>query len=653
MAMRACRPRCPKPARSGLARRWLLVCSVVASLVVASLAAGVFFVRPIPQPEIYGPATNTRVESLIDSEELLLRLTPELKKLARSVLNLQLPDVHSAALFERRLDVVNLAPGQPDPANATPLWRSTKLSDWRISTTHQQRDREAANLWQPLFETVAYFEHAKFYFVKGHFVDAKHEHWEAEMGFRGLARQGDDAWRVVKAKQIVRWKGTPSLVPDRETKWTIESWQQVNLTSFDSSRRLFAEVLDQALPDDVQRARARRSIHEELIVQYATDEDFKPPHDHFFFHAHDRHPGIAVVDIDRDGFDDLYVMARLGRNQLLRNRGNGTFEEIAADVGLDIEDHCSSAIFADFDNDGDPDLMLGRTLAPSMYFVNDEGQFVDRTAELVATPLPALVASISAADYNGDGLLDVYLSTYAAHMVEREMANASSEEPNERLLSEFLSEDESRELFRRSSDNHEYMARVGPPNVLLVNRGGGAFELSPASEQLAAWRNTYQATWGDYDGDGHIDLYLAHDFATNHLFRGLDDGQFEDVTEATKTADIGFGMGVAWGDYDNDGRQDLYISNMFSKAGRRITGQLDKMVDPRFAQMARGNSLLRNTEDGFRRVSGLDPPDLQVEMAGWSWGGQFLDVENDGYLDIYALSGYYSAPPQIAIQLDL
>ena len=124
-----------------------------------------------------------------------------------------------------------------------------------------------------------------------------------------------------------------------------------------------------------------------------------------------------------------------------------------------------------------------------------------------------------------------------------------------------------------------------------------------------------------------------------------------DATEETETADIGFGMGVAYGDYDNDGDQDLYVTNMFSKAGRRITDMMGEL-GREFAPMARGNTLFGNAGARFERRSGLDESALQVEAAGWSWGGQFVDVDNDAFLDVYALSGYYTAPDEVAIPVD-
>ena len=94
------------------------------------------------------------------------------------------------------------------------------------------------------------------------------------------------------------------------------------------------------------------------------------------------------------------------------------------------------------------------------------------------------------------------------------------------------------------------------------------------------------------------------------------------------------------------------MTNMFSKAGRRITAQI-AALDPRLTQLARGNSLLRNDGGRFRKVSGMQPPALLVEKVGWSWGAQFLDFDNDGFLDLYAPSGYYTAPSEVEIPLDL
>ena len=221
-----------------------------------------------------------------------------------------------------------------------------------------------------------------------------------------------------------------------------------------------------------------------------------------------------------------------------------------------------------------------------------------------------------------------------------------------RLLAGFLKQPVSPEFLRLVARWDPTRARPGPPNVLLVNRGG-RFERSAASDTLAVWRNTFQSTWADYDNDGDVDLYVVNDFSPSRLFRNDGNDVFVDVTRETGTADIGFGMGASFGDYDNDGRQDLYKSNMFSKAGRRIAGRLGDLISPDFLKMAGGNTLFRNLGTRMEKVSGLEPPALLVEKAGWSWGGQFLDVDNDGWLDIYALSGYYTPPPEVSVAFDL
>ena len=149
-----------------------------------------------------------------------------------------------------------------------------------------------------------------------------------------------------------------------------------------------------------------------------------------------------------------------------------------------------------------------------------------------------------------------------------------------------------------------------------------------------------------------MDVYAANDYAPDNLFRNDGVDGFTDVTVETGTADLGFGMGATWGDYDEDGRLDLYVTNMYTKAGLRITAQLD-WVDPILARAARGNTLLRNTVDGFEHVSGLEPPGLLVAAAGWGWGSQFVDLDNDSDLDLYALSGYYTAPSAVELPIDI
>ena len=617
-------------------------------LTVLAVAVGLAY-RFIPGPGTRGseseqtgqPAaekSEAKVATIVESEDWILRKTRELPRLARSVLNMQLPDVQGVELFADHITVLGLEPNG-EPANEVSIPRLDILSQsWPLVSSPQTGSPDEIALWTPLFDKLSYFERAKFYFVRASFTDENQCEINADVNFDGVARTPDGLLVHVQGRQQIDWKKPEGSGQDA---WRITAWKQKSLSTTLRDQTLFRDVANQVIPEE-QRQQVHESAHEQLLLELATSSKPVLPHRYFSPHAAARHPSVSVVDIDGDGFDDLYLMARWGRNMMFRNRGDGTFEEIASKLGLDIKDHCASAIFADFDNDGDTDLFLGRTLQRSMYLVNEKGHFVDRTSTHISTELPYLVFSVSAADFNGDGLMDVYLSTYGPES-----------KPNLRTgrwLDEFLPTEQAEELYQLRT-NHHLLKRAGPPNVLLVNRGGGEFDIAAESRQVAAWRQTTQGTWSDFDDDGDLDLYLSNDYSTNMMFRNDGESGFVDVTKPTQTADVGFGMGVSWGDFDLDGRQDLYVSNMFSKAGQRITSQLESL-DPRFAQTARGNSLFRNMDGRFEKVSGLTSPALKVEKAGWSWSGQFVDIDNDGYLDIHALSGYYTAPKQIAFAAD-
>ena len=115
---------------------------------------------------------------------------------------------------------------------------------------------------------------------------------------------------------------------------------------------------------------------------------------------------------------------------------------------------------------------------------------------------------------------------------------------------------------------------------------------------------------------------------------------------------LGFGMGACWGDYDLDGDFDLYVSNMYSKAGKRITKQIDGL-DERFFRMATGNRLFANEGDKFTLVTDKSGEGSAAGKAGWSWGGQFGDFDNDGRQDLYVCSGFFTAPDKYASTVDL
>ncbi len=611
----------------------------------------------VARPEVLQTSEERRVRrtlaQVIDSEELILRYTPRLKKLSKTVGNLTLVDYQSADLFAPKVEVRGLASGSV-PATPSDLLAS-EAYPWPLDPRTRTGAMAKVDPWRPLFDVVDYFEHAKVYFIRGGFEDGAGKRWTAVTGLTALAKGKDGRWLSVHGQQTLLFERDENGTADDEGRqpWHIVSWTQDALDVRSVRERLFAEVSDAALVGPAVREALRGSELEALTVSAVLDPNFEDPYYGFHWISWDQHPSVAVVDIDADGNDDLYVMPHWGENRLLRNHGDRTFEDVTEAHGLAGLRYSTSALFADFDNDGDQDLFVGRWAERSRYFRNDAGRFIPAD-EAVEVELPKLVTSISAADYDNDGRLDVLFSTYASSLIRREDGFAKSREMPARRLAPYLTDAQSAELYERTRLDHDFKDLAGPPNLLLRNTGDG-FGLSAATEDLAIWHNTYQSAWSDFDGDGDQDVYVSNDFAPNDLLRNDGDGTFTNVTEDLHVADIGFGMGASWGDYDGDGRFDLYVTNMYSKAGRRITAGLGTMVDDAFAKMAAGNTLFRNEgpHRPFAHVSGLEAPAMLVEKAGWGWGSQFSDFNNDGHLDIYALSGFYTAPKKIAVDVDL
>jgi hypothetical protein len=328
------------------------------------------------------------------------------------------------------------------------------------------------------------------------------------------------------------------------------------------------------------------------------------------------HNGVAVGDYDGDGLEDFYVCQPAGLpNRLYRNQGDGSFVDVSHRAGVAVLDASSMALFADLDNDADQDLLV-LAGARVFLFANDgQGKFTLREPSGLRVSSASLT-SAALADYDRDGDLDLYLCAY-----DFWSAGATYDAPTP-----------------------YYDATNGPPNFLYRNRGDGTFEDVTASSGMNQNndRFSFAASWADYDRDGWPDLYVANDFGRNNLYRNNGDGTFSDVAAQAGVEDLGAGMSAAWGDYDGDGWLDLYVSNMWSSAGQRLTFNPafaavagESATREAFQRQARGNSLFRNNRDGaFRDVS----LEAGVEFSG------FWDYDNDGRLDLFTTNGYITGP---------
>ncbi|MCZ6508243.1 MAG: hypothetical protein O7A04_09400, partial [Acidobacteria bacterium] len=233
-------------------------------------------------------------------------------------MNLQLPDEATRGSFGDFVEVLDL--GSVALPAGSPLG-TVLFASVGDAGAERKVAREELALWRRLLDQVEFFEHAKFYVIRGNQLLDDPGRLETELGFEALARITEDRiW--LRGKLNVTWAAGPSLEADGPPTWSIVGWRSGELKTMSVDRPLFAEVLDYALEPEALLA-ARRSIHEEFVLEYLLDrEAFEPPNPNFKIKSSDRHPGVAVTDLDQDGFDDVYVMARQGPNQFFRNRGN-------------------------------------------------------------------------------------------------------------------------------------------------------------------------------------------------------------------------------------------------------------------------------------------------------------------------------------------
>jgi hypothetical protein len=329
--------------------------------------------------------------------------------------------------------------------------------------------------------------------------------------------------------------------------------------------------------------------------------------------------GIAVGDVDGDGYPDLYLTGEeLGRLYLNQGkRAPGKFVDATERYGLptDLKDG-HGTLFFDLEGDGDLDLLVLRSDHPSALFRNDGGKFTDVAKELgFVTIRGAHVAHVF--DFDQDGDLDIYVGYYGAHA-----ANASGGA-------------------QRSVPALD--GRNGSPNQLWRNDGDKFVEIGKqAKVDDVGW--TLAVGSFDHDGDGDLDLFLANDFGADVFYENNGDGTFKDITDATRTGDRGSGMNVEFGDVNRDGRWDIYVTNidMFSKNIKVIfprdetTISIDEQLTRAFQYLS-GNKLHVWTPQGYRAEENLR---FEPKDRGWGWDAAFFDYDNDGDDDLYITNGW-------------
>ncbi len=322
--------------------------------------------------------------------------------------------------------------------------------------------------------------------------------------------------------------------------------------------------------------------------------------------------GVSVVDFDRDGFPDLYTVTSVegGRNRLYRNLGDGTFKDVAEAMGIaelnSVEQGvCMGAVWGDYDNDGYDDVLVYRGGRPDL-FHNDKGKGFTRVTEKCG--LPAWVNSNSAIwlDYDGDGFLDMFITGYWADDINLWKLTTTQIMP----------------------ESFQY-AGNGGRKYLLRNRGDGTFEDVTKTTGLDKTRWSLAVAATDLRGSGYPDLVIANDYGVNEYYENqngkafIEKGMSSRIGEQSKS-----GMSVSFGDIYNKGRFCIYVTNI-SEPGILLQGNNLWVPD----------SKRPSEEPRYTNHAGS----LGVELGGWSWGAQFGDFNNDGFVDLFLTNGYISA----------
>ena len=311
------------------------------------------------------------ISALVTDEETYLALTRKMNLLSRSLFDLRLPGsgADSRSVFAPSVTKVDLGPASMGPAIVAP---GVVSQSWALAkSTKAVGD---VDLWRPLLDLVSTIEHANFYLLGGEHPDGNTLRYNARAGFEALAKLKSGEWCSLHATMKQRWERR-SAAGGLTGQWQITDWTTEEMFWNVSHRQLFLEVLDRALRPPQDPATLRRSQHYEATVDYYRGGMKKLPHPYFAPISVNQKEGLAVADVNGDGFDDIYITVRIGKNMLLINHGDGTFTEEAASYHLDLPGHTTCALFADFDNDGDLDVMLGRSLLRTSYLENRGGVF--------------------------------------------------------------------------------------------------------------------------------------------------------------------------------------------------------------------------------------------------------------------------------------
>ncbi len=359
------------------------------------------------------------------------------------------------------------------------------------------------------------------------------------------------------------------------------------------------------------------------FVQHIVDDSGKTYKQVHYDHGN----GIAVADVDGDGLYDIFFANQVGGNELWKNLGNGKFRNITREAGVALADRISvGASFADIDNDGDPDLFVTTVRGGNVLFENDgHGHFKDISKE-AGVDLSAHSSGAVFFDYDRDGKVDLLVCNVGRYTTDVKGSHG-----------EYVG-------LPDAFEGHQYPERY-EHSVLYKNLGHNRFKDVTAEVGLQADTWTGDASFADLNGDGWPGVYLLNMMGANHYFENQGGRKFVDKTRRYFSKTAWGAMGIKFFDFDNDGRMDLFITDMHSDMFRPMSPEQEKnkastnrpesfLMGPP-SDFVFGNAFYHNLGGGkFEEIS-----DRVGTENYWPWGPSAGDFNADGWEDLFIASG--------------
>jgi hypothetical protein len=334
--------------------------------------------------------------------------------------------------------------------------------------------------------------------------------------------------------------------------------------------------------------------------------------------------GAAWGDYDADGDYDLFLVniagpltataaeieASPGTNKLYRNDGRGSFTDVTTTAGLEYRGVGMGSAWADYDNDGDLDLVVTTYGELLLYRNRGDGTF-EKVAKAAGLRDDRYWSGASWGDYDGDGWIDLYICAYVDYVYRPEDASKSSSQFSAAVP------------FTLNPSSYPPQ-----PNALFHNNGDGTFtDVAVSAGVDNPTGRSLTASWCDFDLDGWLDLYVANDVSDNAMYRNLGNGRFEDISHAALISDYRGAMGLAVGDYDHDSDPDIFITHWLAQENGFFWNMLFNTPD----QAQPGELRFTDIAD----MLGVG----QHALDTIGWGTSFFDYDNDGQLDLFVVNG--------------